>query len=74
MNQQSKRALVTGATGFTGGALARKLVERGDHVVALVRKTADVQALEELGVTLIYGDISDRAAVNRAAEGIDADA
>ncbi len=69
MSQSSKQVLVTGATGFTGGALARKLIERGDTVVALVRNTANTHALEQLGVRLIYGDISDPAAVARAAQG-----
>lgn len=31
------RVLVTGATGFTGGHLARELRRRGNQVVALVR-------------------------------------
>ena len=69
MSQQSKRVLVTGATGFTGGALAKKLIERGDKVVALVRKSANTQALETLGVELVYGDITDADAVQRAAKG-----
>ncbi len=71
MNKQQKRVLVTGATGFTGGALARKLVERGDHVVALVRATANTSDLEKLGVALVVGDISDSKAVAKAAEGVD---
>lgn len=69
MSQQSKRVLVTGATGFTGGALAKKLIERGDQVVALVRKSANTKALGALGVELVYGDITDADAVQRAAEG-----
>ena len=40
MKQVPKRVLVTGATGFTGGALAKKLVDRGDQVVAAGRRTA----------------------------------
>jgi len=71
MNQPSKRVLVTGATGFTGGALAKKLTELGHHVVALVRKTANTNALSNLGATLVYGDISDAEAVARAAEDCD---
>lgn len=71
MTDSSKRVLVTGATGFTGGALARKLTERGNQVVALVRKTSNTSALEALGVELIYGDISDAAAVSKAAEGVE---
>ena len=71
MTENKKRVLVTGATGFTGGALARKLVEQGNHVVALVRKTGNIKALQELGVELVYGDITDRAAVISAAENCD---
>jgi len=51
--------------------LARKLTERGDSVVALVRKTANTKALEKLGVHIVYGDISDAAAVNEAAQNCD---
>ncbi|GHA03982.1 epimerase [Arenicella chitinivorans] len=69
MSQQTKRVLVTGATGFTGGALAKKLIERGDKVVALVRKSANVKPLEALGAELVYGDITDADAVQRAAQG-----
>ncbi len=71
MTEHNQRVLVTGATGFTGGALARKLVEQGKQVVALVRKTGNVTALKELGVELCYGDITDRAAVIAAAEKCD---
>ena len=71
MSKNKKRVLVTGATGFTGGALAKKLVEQGNHVVALVRRTGNTSALEDLGVELAYGDITDRAAVINAAENCD---
>jgi nucleoside-diphosphate-sugar epimerase len=68
------RVLVTGATGFTGGHLARHLISRGDEVRALVRPTADGGArkqLEDARVQLVYGDITDAAAVARAASGVD---
>jgi dihydroflavonol-4-reductase len=71
MGRVQRRVLVTGATGFTGSALTQKLVERGAQVVALVRATANVDLLEKLGVTLSVGDISDRDAVHKAAEGVD---
>jgi len=71
MNNSNNRVLVTGATGFTGGALAKMLVNRGDQVTALVRNTANTEALKALGVTLVYGDITDKEAVLAAAEGID---
>ena len=42
------KAFVTGATGFIGGHVARKLRERGDDVVALVRSPDKAGALRAL--------------------------
>ncbi|MFM2043328.1 MAG: hypothetical protein RLY86_1904 [Pseudomonadota bacterium] len=63
--------LVTGATGFTGGALALALRRRGQAVRALVRnpEAPAAAALARAGVTLVPGDIRDQAAVVRAAAG-----
>lgn len=69
MSTSKQRVLVTGATGFTGGALAKKLIEQGNDVVALVRKTGKVEELQNIGVELAYGDITDRDAVIAAAKG-----
>jgi len=66
------RVLVTGATGFTGGHLARYLVSRGHEVVALARPSSNADArrpLAEAGVRFVDGDLTDAAAVRRAAEG-----
>ena len=63
------RVLVTGATGFTGGHLARALVRRGHTVVAPVRDPARAAGLAADGVTLAEGDIRDRASIERAASG-----
>ena len=71
MNTGKQRVLVTGATGFTGGALARKLSERGKQVVALVRENSNFASLEKFGVELVIGDISDPVAVAKAAKGVD---
>lgn len=45
--------LVTGATGFIGGAIARRLVERGDTVRAVVRRPAP--ELARLGIAEVPG-------------------
>jgi nucleoside-diphosphate-sugar epimerase len=66
------RALVTGATGFTGGHLARALAARGDTVSALLRTPGPAAAaLTAAGVTLVTGDIRDAAAIDRATAGVD---
>lgn len=57
------KALVTGATGFTGSALSRRLVDDGWQLYAFVRESSDTSALEELGVQCILVDLTDRADV-----------
>jgi nucleoside-diphosphate-sugar epimerase len=51
------RILVTGGTGFIGRHLCRRLVERGDHVVALVRSPSKTTHLPA-GVETLTGDLS----------------
>ncbi|MEM9220453.1 MAG: NAD-dependent epimerase/dehydratase family protein [Cyanobacteria bacterium P01_F01_bin.150] len=65
------KAFVTGASGFTGSHLVRALLERGDRVVALVRKTSDLSRLDTGNVELIYGDVTDRTALAQAMMGVD---
>jgi nucleoside-diphosphate-sugar epimerase len=67
------RAFVTGATGFIGGYVARKLRDRGDEVVALVRSPEKARELETLGVELVEGDLStDKDTLRAAMKGADA--
>lgn len=63
---------VTGATGQTGANVCEQLIERGDHVRALVRNPDEAVALKEIGVELVTGDISDADDVLRAAKGTEA--
>ena len=63
---------VTGATGQTGGNVCEQLIERGDHVRALVRNPDEATALGGIGVELVQGDIRDADDVLRAAKGAEA--
>jgi dihydroflavonol-4-reductase len=65
------RVLVTGATGFTGGHLARGLADRGRTVRAFVRDRSRAEDLESKGVELATGDLRDRRAVADAVSGVD---
>lgn len=62
-------ALVSGATGFLGGRLAELLVERGYRVRTLARPTSELSRLATLGVEIVFGDVTDRASLERAAAG-----
>ena len=66
------RVFLTGGTGFIGGEVARRLRDRGDEVVALVRTPAKATALSDLGCELVRGDLSDDAAIREGIEGCDA--
>ncbi len=64
------KALVIGASGFTGSYLANRLVEKGYDVYGFVRPTSNVDALSPK-VTLIRGDLTFRDSVFQAIEGMD---
>jgi nucleoside-diphosphate-sugar epimerase len=64
-------SLVTGATGFLGGALVRKLAARGDTIRCLVRSGSDASLLEEAGVELARGDVKDYPSTLAALRGVD---
>lgn len=57
------KILVTGATGFTGGNLVRRLIANDDEVVAFVRETSNTEKLEKLGADLRVVDIKSEASV-----------
>jgi nucleoside-diphosphate-sugar epimerase len=65
------RAIVTGATGFIGGALARRLLADGHGVVALGRDAEKGAALREAGATFVPLDLIDAPGVADAFEGGD---
>ena len=60
---------LTGGTGFIGGALATRLVERGDELVALARSDEAEQALAAKGARVVRGDTLDEDALASGMEG-----
>ncbi len=67
---QSGLNLVTGGTGLLGSHFVEQLVKRGRRVRALVRPGSDTRFLESLGVELSEGDMTDKASLLRACEGV----
>ena len=64
------RILVTGGTGQIGGAIVRRLVERGDSVRVLVRDLGRPGHME--GFELYEGDVTRPESLSGACEGIEA--
>jgi len=64
-------ALVTGATGFIGSAVARRLLARGEAVRVLARAGGDRRNLAGLDIEIVEGDLRDPAAREKAVRGID---
>ncbi len=65
------KVLVTGATGFAGSHLAKRLLSEGYEVRTLVRSSADASYLEDLGAEIFTGDMLDHESVRRAVSGVD---
>jgi dihydroflavonol-4-reductase len=63
------RALVTGATGFVGAAVARALVAAGWQLRVLVRSGSNRGNVQGLAVEVAEGDLADTASLERALEG-----
>jgi dihydroflavonol-4-reductase len=68
----SGTALVTGATGFVGAAVARALLGRGFAVRALVRPASDRRNIARLALTPVEGSLEDSDSLRRAIAGCDA--
>jgi dihydroflavonol-4-reductase len=66
------RALVTGATGFVGAAVARALVREGWQVRALARPGSDRRNIQALPVEVSEGNLADRPSLDRALSGCEA--
>jgi nucleoside-diphosphate-sugar epimerase len=62
--------LVTGATGFVGAHLVRRLLAEGARVRVLARSATKAKPLLQQGADLAVGDIADRAAVRAALDDV----
>ena len=69
-------ALVTGASGFTGSALANELARRGNQVRAFVRRSSDLSLLDQAlieahAIELVFGDLTNEESVDEAVRGVE---
>ncbi len=60
-NLAGQRVFITGAAGFIGGHLARRLHTEGTHVMALERRPDSAAPLAHMGIEVVQGDITDHA-------------
>lgn len=65
------RIFLTGATGYIGTALARRLAADGHELRAVVRESSRTETLRELGVATFVGDITDRFSLREPMSGAD---
>lgn len=67
----AEKVLVTGAGGFTGAALTKRLVANGARPRVMVRSKKRWESLGIEGAEVLEGSVTDRDAVGRAVQGID---
>ncbi len=65
-NEARGLMLVTGASGFLGGSLARRLAADGYRVRVLVRPTSDASGLQNCKLEIVYGALEDASSLERA--------
>jgi len=66
------KVFITGATGYIGGSVATKLIERGDEVIGLARSDDAAAALKKRGIEPLAGDINAYAPFVQVAKRADA--
>ena len=64
------RVLITGATGYTGRFLTRKLAEAGLEIHAIARPSSNLKPLEDLDITWFKGQVYDLDVLTQAMQGV----
>lgn len=65
------RVLVTGATGFLGSALCKRLINEGHEVHILRRNSSDLSELISLPINHHIGDVTDKDSLTNSFQGMD---
>ncbi len=65
------KAFVTGATGFVGSSLVRLLIREGFQVGILARKNSSLANVEDLNLSIHFGDLKDPRSLEEALAGYD---
>ncbi|GFG81438.1 epimerase [Mycobacterium paragordonae] len=65
------KKLVIGASGFLGSHVTRQLVQAGEDVRVMIRKTSSTKGFDDLSVERCYGDVFDDTALRDAMAGCD---
>lgn len=65
------KVLVTGATGFLGGWLARRLLDEGHEVRIIARPKSDFEQIKDLPLDVQPGDVTDPSGLNAACRNVD---
>lgn len=66
------KTLVTGASGFVGSAVTRRLLDAGHDVRVLLRPQSDRRNVDGLALEVVAGDLTERASLERAVVGCNA--
>ncbi|RKS97367.1 NAD-dependent epimerase/dehydratase family protein [Chryseobacterium defluvii] len=67
-----KRILITGITGYIGGTIAKKLLDKNYTVIGLIRNEVHAQELEAAGIETVVGNIHDETILRSAISNADA--